>query len=192
MGRSAAPKIPPISLPDPIPDESDPLTMQTGISNDEFKAAMSRHAGGVTVVTTVDTDGRLHGLTATSFTSLSMNPPLCLVCIDKKTGSHDPMTRSRAFAVNVLTDGQEGVSNTFASRREDKFDQVRYEKGAATQCPIFPDALVSMECEVTGILPGGDHDIFVGEIKSVRINEGKPLVYWSGAYADLNPRPRNW
>ncbi len=166
--------------------------MQTGISNDEFKAVMSRHAGGVTVVTTVDADGRLHGLTATSFTSLSMNPPLCLVCVDKRTGSHDPMTRSRVFAVNVLTDQQEAVSNTFASRREDKFDQVRHEKSPATGCPVFPDALAWMECEVRDVLPSGDHDIFVGEIRSVQINEGKPLVYWSGAYADVQPRPKRW
>lgn len=166
--------------------------MAEGIGNDEFKAVMGRFAAGVTVVTTVDTDGKLYGLTATAFTSLSMNPPLCLVCINKTTGSRDPMARSRRFAVNILSDQMEKVSNTFASRREDKFDQVKHEKGAATGCPVLPEALATMECEVTEILPGGDHDIFVGLIKSARAGEGKPLVYFGGAYGDVTSRPKAW
>jgi flavin reductase (DIM6/NTAB) family NADH-FMN oxidoreductase RutF len=166
--------------------------MEKGISSEEFKAVMTKHAAGVTVVTTVGPDGRLHGLTATSFTSLSMTPPLCLVCVDKKTGSHEPLTRGRLFAVNVLSDQQEAVSNTFASRREDKFEQVPHQKGPATGCPVLTEALAWMECEVTDIVPGGDHDIFIGMIKKIQINQGKPLVYWHGAYADVQPRPKAW
>lgn len=166
--------------------------MQKGIGNEEFKAVMTKFAAGVTVVTTADEDGTLFGLTATAFTSLSMNPPLCLVCVDKNTGSHDPIMRSRMFAVNFLTDQQDGVSNTFATRRDDKFEHVKHEKGPATECPVFPEALAWMECEVTEILPGGDHDIFVGMIKKVQINDGKPLVYWNGAYGDVTSRPKQW
>jgi flavin reductase (DIM6/NTAB) family NADH-FMN oxidoreductase RutF len=168
------------------------MAMQMGIGNDEFKAVMTKFAAGVTVVTTVDTDGTLFGLTATAFTSLSMNPPLCLVCVDKTTGSHDPIERSRLFAVNFLTDQQESVSNTFASRRDDKFDNVKHEKGPATQCPVFPEALAWLECEISDVLPGGDHDIFVGMIKKVQINGGLPLDYWNGGYADVKSRPRQW
>lgn len=166
--------------------------MTESIGNDEFKAVMGRFAAGVTIVTTVDTDGKLYGLTATAFTSLSMNPPLCLVCIDKKTGSRDPLARSRKFAVNILNDQMEGVSNTFASRRDGKFDNVRHERGAATGCPVFPEALACLECEVTEILPGGDHDIFVGLIKAAAVRDGKPLVYFSGAYGDVTSRPKQW
>lgn len=162
------------------------------VTKDEFKAAMGSFAAGVTVITTAGGDGRLHGLTATAFTSLSMEPPLCLVCIDKKAGSHGAMAASRKFAVNVLNDAQEEVSNRFASRREDKFEGVAWAPGAATGCPVFSEALAAMECEVTQILPGGDHDIFVGEIKGVRVGEGKPLVYWKGAYGDVASRPKKW
>lgn len=166
--------------------------MSKNISNDDFKAIMGKFAAGVTVVTTVDGDGKLWGLTATAFTSLSMEPPLCLVCVDKNTGSHGPLSVSRKYAVNILSDKQEDVSNTFASRRDDKFEQVKHEAGGATGCPVFPEALGVMECEVTEILPGGDHDIFVGEIKSVRVSDGNPLVYWGGAYGDVKSRPKQW
>lgn len=166
--------------------------MSKNISNDDFKAIMGKFAAGVTVVTTVDGDGKLWGLTATAFTALSMEPPLCLVCIDKNTASHGPLSASRKYAVNILSDKQEDVSNTFASRRDDKFEQVKHEAGSATGCPVFPEALGVMECEVTEILPGGDHDIFVGEIKSVQVSDGNPLVYWGGAYGDVTSRPKQW
>ncbi len=166
--------------------------MSTGISNDDFKAVMGKFAAGVTVVTTADTDGKLYGLTATAFTSLSKDPPLCLVCVDKKTGSHDPIQRSGKFAVNVLNDQQEAISNTFASRSDDKFAEVKHAAGSETGCPVFAEALAWMECEVSEVLPGGDHDIFVGLIKKVQVNEGQPLVYWDGAYGDIKSRPKAW
>lgn len=162
------------------------------ITKDEFRAVMGSFAAGVTVVTTADGSGQMAGLTATAFTSLSMDPPLCLVCIDKKTGSHAAFTANKKFAVNVLSDTQEEISNRFASRRDDKFAEIKWEPGAATGCPVFPEALAVMECEVKDVLSGGDHDIFVGELKSVRVNEGKPLVYWKGAYGDVASRPKKW
>lgn len=162
------------------------------VTKDEFKAVMGCFAAGVTVITSSDATGRHSGLTATAFTSLSMEPPLCLVCIDKRAGSHAAMTENKKFAVNLLNDAQEELSNRFASRREDKFDGVAWAPGGATGCPVFEEALASMECEVTSILPGGDHDIFVGEIKAVRVGEGKPLVYWKGAYGDVASRPKKW
>ncbi len=162
------------------------------VSEDQFKAIMGKFGAGVTVVTTVDGNGKHWGLTATAFSSLSMNPSLCLVCVDKKAGSHGPLTQSRKFAVNILNDKQEAISNTFASRSDDKFADVNWEKGPETECPIFPDALAWMDCEVTDILPGGDHDIFVGELKAVQVNEGQPLLYFNGAYGDITSRPKNW
>lgn len=166
--------------------------IQTGIPEEEFKALMTKFAAGVTVVTTRDASGDLWGLTATAFTSVSLNPPLCLVCIDKKTASHDPIESSGVFAVNFLSDQQEEVSNTFASRRDDKFDNVKHEAGPSTGCPVFPEALAWLECETKHVYDGGDHNIFVGEIKKTGLNTGQPLLYWNGSYGDIKSRPKKW
>jgi len=163
-----------------------------GVTNDEFKAVMGKFASGVTVVTTVDAAGELWGITVSAFSSLSLSPPLCLVCIDKRAGSLGALTASRKLAVNFLSDQQEAISNRFASRSDDKFAEVTHEAGPVTGCPVLPEALAWMECEVRDILPGGDHDIFIAELVNVRVNDGKPLLYWGGAYGDITSRPKSW
>jgi flavin reductase (DIM6/NTAB) family NADH-FMN oxidoreductase RutF len=155
------------------------------VSKDDFKAVMGSFAAGVTVVTTVDGEGRKWGLTATAFSSLSMDPPLCLVCVGKNAGSHGALTAAKKFAVNLLTADQEHLSNHFASRKDDKFAEVEHSAGEATGCPLLSGALASMECEVTDILPGGDHDIFVGKLVSSAVSDGTPLMYWRGKYRQL-------
>lgn len=162
------------------------------VSSDDFKAVMGSFASGVTVVTTVDDAGALWGLTVSAFCSLSLDPPLCLVCIDERAGSLAAMTEARKLAVNVLGDGQEELSNRFASRVEDKFAGVDYQVGPVTGCPVFPEALAWLECEVDAILDGGDHKIFVGRLVNTQVNEGKPLLYWGGAYGDITSRPKRW
>lgn len=166
--------------------------IETGIPEEEFKALMTKFAAGVTVVTTRDSSDKAWGLTATAFTSVSLKPPLCLVCIDKNTASHDPIREAGVFAVNFLSAEQEDVSNTFASRRDDKFDQVKNEPGPATGCPVFPESLAWLECETKYVYEGGDHNIFVGEIKKTSIHQGNPLLYWNGCYGDIKSRPKNW
>ncbi len=154
----------------------------TSPSKDDFKKVMGSFAAGVTVVTTVDEGGKLWGLTATAFTSVSMDPMLCLVCVDKRAGSLGPLTASRKFAVNMLDLSQEEISNRFASRIEDKFADTPHTLGEATGCPLLDGALATMECEVHEIYAGGDHDIFVGELKRIQVNDGTPLIYWRGKY----------
>ncbi len=166
--------------------------MSNNITKDEFKSLMASFASGVTVVATADAAGKLWGLTATAFSSVSMDPPLCLVCVDHKAGSYETLKSARKFSVNFLSDKQEEISNRFASRIEDKFEGVPHERGGATGCPILTDALASMECEVVNVVPAGDHDIFVGAIKSAKIAEGSPLLYWRGAYGDITSRPKKW
>ncbi len=156
------------------------------VSKDDFKKVMGSFAAGVTVVTTVDADGKPWGLTATAFSSLSMDPPLCLVCIDKKSGSHQAVEGSKKFAVNFLRDAQEAVSNKFASRSEDKYSGVEHTLGAETGCPLLAGALATMECRLVNVFDGGDHSIFVGELCSVEVSEGVPLVYWRGGYRKLH------
>ena len=162
------------------------------VSNDAFKGFMSNFASSVTVVTTVDANGSPWGLTVSAFSSLSMDPPLWLFCIDHRAGSIEAFRESRKFAVNILSDQQEELSNHFASRREDKFVDIEWANGPVLGCPVFNDVLAWAECDVTEVFPGGDHDIVVGKLLKVSTGEGKPLLYFSGAYGDLTSRPKSW
>ena len=155
------------------------------IGKEEFKRVMGSFAAGVTVVTAVGHDGKLWGLTATAFSSLSLEPPLCLVCIDKRAGSHHVIAESKKFAVNVLCADQQELSNRFASRNDDKYQGVDHHLGELTGCPLLSGALATMECRLAAVLDGGDHSIFVGELCSVEVTEGSPLVYWRGGYREL-------
>jgi flavin reductase (DIM6/NTAB) family NADH-FMN oxidoreductase RutF len=153
------------------------------ITNDEFKASLGRFASGVTVVTTKDADEKLHGLTVSAFCSVSMNPPLILVCITKSTHSHSAFEESKVFAVNVLSENQQHISNRFAAYHEDKFAGISYRNGIEN-LPVLDDCLVNLECRLKQSYDGGDHTIFVGEIENATVNDGKPLIYWHGNYRE--------
>jgi flavin reductase (DIM6/NTAB) family NADH-FMN oxidoreductase RutF len=155
------------------------------ITNDEFKAALGRFASGVTVVTTKDADGNLHGLTVSAFCSVSMNPPLILVCIHKNTGSYSSFEESKAFVVNILEESQQQISNHFASHSDDKFSGQHYELNE-NGLPILADCLVNLECSLKHSYDGGDHTIFVGEIEKTTVHGGKPLIYAQGKYRQIN------
>jgi (E)-2-((N-methylformamido)methylene)succinate hydrolase len=159
----------------------------TGILAKEFRAAMGSFAAGVTVITALDERGAPQALTATAFSSVSLTPPLCLVCIAKGTRAYQPLLTSGCFAVNILRAEQEWLSTRFASRVADRFAAVAWEPGSVTGCPLIPGALVSLECRVVDVHSGGDHDIFLGSPLSVRVHEGAPLVYWRGGYSSLPP-----
>jgi flavin reductase (DIM6/NTAB) family NADH-FMN oxidoreductase RutF len=155
------------------------------VTKEDLKKVMGSFAAGVTVVTTLDADGKSVGLTATAFSSLSMAPPLCLVCVHRQGASHDALVASGRFAVNLLGADQVELSNRFASRSDDKFAGVAHRKGDATGCALLDNALATMECELVDVLPGGDHSIFVGKLVAVSVAEGRPLLYWRGGYRQL-------
>ena len=155
------------------------------ISKEEFRAALGRFPSGVTVVTTKDGDGRFHGITVSAFASVSLEPPLILVCIDTETGSHRALRESEYFVVNILGEGQETVSNRFASRSADKFEGLSYHIGIG-EIPVLDAALATLECRLAYAHEGGDHTIFVGEIERSRVKDEKPLVYWHGDYRELS------
>lgn len=157
---------------------------------EDFRAAMGSFAAGVTVITTLDANGAPQAVTATAFSSVSLSPPLCLVCIAKRTRTYQPLLLKGSFAVNILRAEQEWLSARFASSAVDRFASVAWEPGAVTGCPIITGALVSMECHVVEVHSGGDHDIFLGSPTSIRVHEGAPLVYWRGSYSSLPP-PRS-
>jgi flavin reductase (DIM6/NTAB) family NADH-FMN oxidoreductase RutF len=154
------------------------------VSKDEFRSAMSRFASGVTVVTTRAEDHQPSGLTVSSFASLSLEPPLVLVCIDKRASIHDLLIEGRYFAVNVLAKDQEILSRRFASRDTDRFSGTGYADGV-TGVPILNDVLAAVECRIVHTYPGGDHTIVVGEVEHATVYDGKPLGYFRGGYVQL-------
>jgi flavin reductase (DIM6/NTAB) family NADH-FMN oxidoreductase RutF len=156
---------------------------------ESFRAAMASFAAGVTIVTTLDASGRPHALTATAFSSVSLTPPLCLVCIDKRARTYRPLMTSGCFGVNILNADQQSLSTHFASSVTNKFELVPWRAGEITGCPMIEGALAWVECSVAEIYSGGDHDIFLGRVASVRVHDGSPLVYWRGSYSSLPPPP---
>jgi flavin reductase len=159
------------------------------ISPDVFRRTVGLFATGVTVVTTCH-DGILHGMTANAFASVSLDPLLVLVCVDRQAGMHDLLPTSGRFAVSVLAAGQERESTWFASPRRpagtDQFDDVDWRPAPASGCPILTGGVAWLDCRVTELHPGGDHSIFLGEVVDLGTGEGvEPLLYFGGGYRAL-------
>jgi len=144
---------------------------------------MGQFATGVTVVTTGGVAG-LHGLTANAVASLSLDPPLVLVAIDKSALTLDFLKRNRCFAVNILRLGQEDMSRRFATPGPKDFSDLKIIT-ASTAAPVLADCLAYVDCRVVDILPGGDHEIFIGEIVGGEHHGGEPLLYHAGKYRRL-------
>ena len=154
------------------------------VSEADFRNALSRFPSGVTVVTTKDAEGNFHGITVSAFCSVSLAPPMVLICIEKATTSHDSFGESGIFVVNVLHESQQNLSARFAAPAEDKFSDVEFHQGISG-VPVLKHALANVECRVKRAYDGGDHTIFVGEVESVTIGEGDPLVYFHHDYAGV-------
>lgn len=163
---------------------------------DQFKAALGRLCAGVTVVTVADPDGD-HGMTASAFTSLSLDPPLVLVCVGKKGNMHARLSAADHFAVNLLDAAQESVSNRFAGWWEEgrsKWADLDLARGPHSGAAWIGGALAQLDCAVHAKLDGGDHTIFVGRVLATGVDdrprEGlEPLLYFAGQYRALAPRP---
>jgi flavin reductase (DIM6/NTAB) family NADH-FMN oxidoreductase RutF len=153
------------------------------IDDAQFKAAMSHFASGVTVVTT-EHEGKPYGMTVASFASLSLRPPLVLVCVERSVKTHDAIRAAGKFGVSILGAEQGEVSNRFASRVEDKFEGVAIRRGESG-VPLIDGAITTLECNVTEVLPGGDHTIFVGEVVDANTAAGEPLLYFRSGYREM-------
>lgn len=148
------------------------------------RKVMGRFATGVTVVTTGGPMGR-HGLTANAVASLSLDPPLVMVAIDKRAHSLEFLKENRCFAVNILQLDQEDISRRFAIPGPKDFVGLDFTTDA-TEAPILAGCLAYVDCRVVDILPGGDHEIFIGEVLSGSAQEdGAPLLYFHGQYRRL-------
>lgn len=152
------------------------------ISAEDFKRALSRRATGVAIVTARSGD-RIHGMTVSAFTEVSLEPPLVLVCADKASDTHGVIARSGRFAVNVLARGQGALADRFAVKKDEhlRFAGVPWSE-AATGAPLLDEALVGIDCRVAAAHDAGDHVIYVGRVEALRLREGEPLLYWCGRY----------
>ena len=163
-----------------------------------FKAALGKFASGVTVVTVRSADGEDHGMTASAFTSLSLDPPLIIVCIKNENRTYELIEESDSFAVNILARTQEAESNRFAGgyidadgqwqrwpEDRDKFADLTISRGEVSGAPLIEGSLASLDCRLEHILPGGDHGIFVGHVEGARVIEDEEpdaLLYFGGRY----------
>ena len=152
----------------------------------EFRAALGRFASGVTIVTARDSLGRPKGITVSSFASLSLSPPLVLIAIGTGAATHQALTETDRFAVNVLAENQESISRRFAlsAGSADQFDGVPTRRGIG-DVPLLEGTLATVECLIVHRYPGGDHTLFVGEVQAVATQDGLPLLYFMGQYDRL-------
>jgi flavin reductase (DIM6/NTAB) family NADH-FMN oxidoreductase RutF len=153
------------------------------IDDAHFRLAMSHFASGVTIVTTSH-DGKPFGMTVASFASLSLHPPLVLVCIERSVKTHDAIAAAGKFGVSILSSAQADISSKFASRNDDKFGGVELVPGEM-DVPLIAGALTAIECRVFDQLPGGDHSIFIGEVLKIHTTEGDPLLYFRSGYREI-------
>lgn len=154
------------------------------IAPDDFRKVLGHFASGVTIITTCDADGRPTGLTASAFTSVSLDPPLILVCIDHKSQSYPAMLERGQFAVNFLRREQEDISRRFATSRLDKFDGVPH-RMTEIGLPVLTEALAHVECVTVNKHVEGDHTVFIGRVEGCGATDGMPLVYYRGKYDGL-------
>jgi flavin reductase (DIM6/NTAB) family NADH-FMN oxidoreductase RutF len=146
---------------------------------------MGSFATGVTVVTARSAEGKPLGITVSAFSSLSLDPPLVLICIDHRASIHDHLGEGSNFAVNVLAEDQEAISARFASRDPDRFSGINYTEGACG-APLIAGALAHIECRVVHAYPGGDHTIYVGQVEATQVVDCNPLGYFRGKYFRLS------
>lgn len=154
-----------------------------------FRTVLGQFATGVAIITTTDPTGEPVGLTVNSFTSLSLTPPLVLFCLARTAGSHPLFLAAPAFAVNILAADQQTLSNRFAGREGDRWQETRWQAGTATGAPLLAGCLASLECRRHSVLEGGDHSILVGEVAAMTASPSSetagPLLYYGGTYRTL-------
>jgi flavin reductase (DIM6/NTAB) family NADH-FMN oxidoreductase RutF len=158
-----------------------------GVSPAELREAMGHFATGVTVITSVGPDGQPVGTTANAVTSLSLDPPLILVCFDLKSSTLTAIREHGAFAVNVLGQRQRQLSANFAKRGlAAVWEGVTHHRGP-TGSPRLANVIAVIECTMERALPGGDHEIVIGRVRHVETNGdgATPLLFWRGQYATV-------
>jgi flavin reductase (DIM6/NTAB) family NADH-FMN oxidoreductase RutF len=165
---------------------SKPSTMPSKSPNStEFRHALAQFATGVTVITAERTPGKVHGMTANSFTSVSLDPLLLLICVAQNAQLLPMLKAKKSFGVNVLRQEQEAISRYFAQTED--LPQVETELGiryrwTSSGIPLLEAALVHLACNVVSSYIAGDHTVFIGEVESIEVYDGEPLLYFRRDY----------
>jgi flavin reductase (DIM6/NTAB) family NADH-FMN oxidoreductase RutF len=155
------------------------------IDPDSYRSVLGRFASGITVVTTRDAEGRDVGMTVSAFCSVSLEPPLIQVCVDRAASMYAALAQSTQFAVNILAAEQEALSRRFATAESTRrFDGIGYRRGESGAV-LLEDALAHLECRLLQQIEAGDHTMFVGEVESATARNARPLLYYRGGYAQL-------
>jgi flavin reductase (DIM6/NTAB) family NADH-FMN oxidoreductase RutF len=149
-----------------------------------FRRVCSKYATGITILTVPDAAGAPQGMTVNSFTSVSLSPPLVLVCIDRQTSILAHFFLGARFAISVLHEEQKELSAHFARSGRDRFETVDWRPGE-TGPPVLSDALAILECTVTQMVEAGDHVVVIGEVAHAAWREGRPLIYFNSGYQAL-------
>ena len=150
----------------------------------QLRKVMGFFATGVTIITTRDQSGKPYGLTANAVTSLSLTPPLVLICVDRKAETYPHFFDSKIFVLNILSQDQETLSRRFATTGGDKFAGVSWHPGSLGT-PVLDDTLGHIECRIIETLEGGDHVIHIGEVQEAEARAGRPLIFFCGKYRHL-------
>jgi flavin reductase (DIM6/NTAB) family NADH-FMN oxidoreductase RutF len=150
---------------------------------------MSSFATGVTVATTQAKTGEAYGLTVSAFSSVSLNPPMVLVCLNNKRSGLEHFLAGRRFAINILGEDQEAISGYFATSGTDRTEASGHYRRSDSGLPVLSDCLSTMECQIVSTFPGGDHTILLGQVTAVvpstQNSTGSPLIYFQGQYTAL-------
>jgi flavin reductase (DIM6/NTAB) family NADH-FMN oxidoreductase RutF len=150
----------------------------------ELRNVMGNFATGVTIITTKDTTGKPFGLTANAFSSLSLDPPLLLICVDKKVDCYACFEETKVFGVNFLSEDQDQLSTRFATKGIEKFEGVPYTLGELGVA-LLDGAVAHIECKLINAYEGGDHTIYIGEIQNATVLSDRPLLFFRGKYYKL-------
>ena len=153
----------------------------------ELRSTLGRFATGVTVITTSNGAGEPVGFTANSFTSVSLEPALVLFCVARSVSCHDAFAGGTHFAIHMLGESQQQLSNRFATRGEDRFRELEHAPGAGG-VPVISGCLAHLQCATERVLDGGDHSIVVGRVLDFKADADEhPLIYFGGGYRELVP-----
>lgn len=167
------------------PPAVEAMGMTRSLSSDEFRAVIGHFASGVTVITTVDAGVR-HGTTASAVSSLSLEPPMLLICMNTASATGQAIASAGRFAVNVLSEHQSALALRFAKKGADKFADVAVMTGGCGQ-PLLEEALAHLECRVTETVRAGTHMVFLAEVETATARTGSPLTYYRGQFGRLDP-----
>ena len=151
------------------------------IDRDRFRGACGKYATGIAILTVLDRQGAPNGMTANSFTSVSLDPPLVLACVDHSAAILAHFRASGFMGINILNEAQRHLSMHFARAGEGRFGSVEWYAGR-TGVPLLPEALATLECSIVNAVDAGDHDILIGEVVQAAFREGKPLLYFDRGY----------